>query len=136
MLNDYLIVKAIRKYFPDWEPPSPNPSGNWTSTLCPFHGDTNKSASVSYEYEAFHCFVCGVKGDALKIIREQEEVTFAEAVRIAEELSPGGNRTLPTSHVRKPRRRIFGDSGPGVSVHKSGDGRIQTGVRGRSTPWS
>ena len=46
--------------------------------LCPFHPDTSPSASVS-RY-GFNCFSCGRSGDAIKLIREEEGLSFNEAV--------------------------------------------------------
>ncbi|WP_079869759.1 CHC2 zinc finger domain-containing protein [Mycobacteroides abscessus] len=136
-MEDAPIVRLIQRYFPDWTPPKPQ-RGKWASCLCPFHGDTNKSASISMQYNAFHCFVCGVKGDVIKIIRDREEVTFAEAKRIAEELSEGSDRPLPTKPARQSRRRVFGDKGSGDnrSERTGQDRQVHAGVRGRSTPWS
>ncbi|QHB36994.1 DNA primase [Mycobacterium phage Roary] len=137
MTDESLIVKVIRRYFSDWEAPKPTRS-KWTSCLCPFHGDTNKSASISFELNAFNCFVCGVKGDAIKVIRQREEVTFAEAKRIAESLSEGSDGSVPSQPVRKSSRRVFGDSGAS-NTKSQGAGRnrqVHARVRGRATPWS
>ena len=75
-----------------------------------------RSASVSYSFDAFHCFACPVKGDAIAIIREQEGCSFAEAKSIAEGLSEGGNVTVSQRTSRQPRRRIFTDEGTGMGV--------------------
>ncbi|ASR77202.1 DNA primase [Mycobacterium phage MyraDee] len=134
-MSDSLIVMTIHKYYPGWDPPK-DTGREWISCLCPFHGDSNKSASVSFKNDAFRCFACPVKGDAIAIIRLQEEVTFAEALRITEELSPGSHRAVPAKHGGKSSRRVFGDPGSSVPQHQARDGQVPPRVRGRPTPWS
>ncbi|WP_373686633.1 CHC2 zinc finger domain-containing protein [Nocardia terpenica] len=130
-----LITQVIHRYCPDWVPPDAG-RNEWVSCRCPFHGDDSPSASVSYASSAFKCFACPVKGDAIAIIRQQEEVSFAEAVRIAEDLSPDGGRTVRQKPARKPGRRVFGDTGPDGSERPRDRQRLRPGIRGRSTPWS
>lgn len=53
---------------------------------CPFHGpDKTPSASVS-QY-GFRCFTCGKSGDAISLIREEEECSFADAVERCEQIT-------------------------------------------------
>ncbi|UYL87021.1 DNA primase [Mycobacterium phage BABullseye] len=130
-MSDSPIVRVIKRYYPDWDPPDPGFS-LWAKCLCPFHGDGTPSAAVSYELQGFNCLACGVRGDVISIIRHEEEVTFAEANRIAEEISVGGDNPVPRKPQRKPSRRVFGEQG---SVRESRSS-VRTGVRGRSTPWS
>jgi DNA primase len=130
MAHDSLIVNVIRRYHPDWEPPQAR--GRWNTTLCPFHGDTNKSASISFELNAFNCFVCDAGGDAIKIIREQEGVSFAEALRITEGLSVEGHAAVPRKSARKSGRRVFGESW----TSETGGKPVRSGIRSRPTPWT
>ncbi|AWY03880.1 DNA primase [Gordonia phage Nedarya] len=123
-----MIKEVILRYYPDWEPP--DDLHEWNKTLCPFHGDGTPSAAVSYDLNAFNCLACGVKGDVISIIRHEEEVTYREAIRIAESLPVGGHIPLQERPARKPSRRVFGESRDRV------DPPVRTGVRGRSTPWS
>ncbi|QBP29002.1 DNA primase [Mycobacterium phage Jordennis] len=124
------IALVIQRYYPDWD--APPDRQEWNKCLCPFHGDGTPSAAVSYELQGFNCLACGVRGDVISIIRHEEEVTFAEANRIAEEISVGGDNPVPRKPQRKPSRRVFGEQG---SVRESRSS-VRTGVRGRSTPWS
>ncbi|ANA87098.1 DNA primase [Gordonia phage Strosahl] len=124
------IKQAILRYYPDWEPPEDQ--HEWNKTCCPFHGDENPSAAVSYDNDAFNCMACGVKGDVISIIRhEEKEVSFAEAKRIAAELSVGGNNPVPARSAGKPGRRVFGQSGD-----RRQSSAVRPGVRRRPTPWS
>lgn len=59
--------------------------------LCPFHTDKHKSAGVS-EY-GFTCFACGVRGDAVKLIREQEGVDYKTAIAVLQERTGGEDRS-------------------------------------------
>ncbi|ALA48163.1 DNA primase [Mycobacterium phage Phlei] len=129
-MTDSYIAKVILRYYPEWEPPAD--TREWNPCLCPFHGESNPSAAVSYDYQAFRCMACGVKGDAISLIRHEEEVTFAEAKRIAEEIAVGSGIAVPGKSARKSSRRVFGQPGTG----SRGDQPVRTWVRGRTTPWS
>ncbi len=48
--------------------------------LCPFHGEKSPSFSVHPGKQFYHCFGCGVSGDAIKFLSEQTGATFREAV--------------------------------------------------------
>ncbi|AEL17924.1 DNA primase [Mycobacterium phage Trixie] len=130
MSADSPIARAIRRYYPDWEPPPDH--FEWNKCLCPFHGDETPSAAVSYELQGFNCLACGVRGDVISIIRHEEEVTFAEAQRIAAEVSVGGHVPVSGKPPRKPSRRVFGESRPAREPRKT----VRSGIRGRPTPWS
>ncbi len=128
--SEPMIAAVIHRYFPDWEPPRDN--GTWSSCRCPWHGDEVASASVSYELDAFCCHGCGVKGDAIKIVRDREKVSFAEAVRILQEVTGRSDSELSPKPKGKSRRRVFADEG---SESRSGTD-LPVGVRGRRVPWS
>ncbi|MDO8371982.1 MAG: DNA primase [Polaromonas sp.] len=49
--------------------------------LCPFHGEKSPSFSVSPSKQFYHCFGCGVSGDAIKFLTEYGGMTFIEAVK-------------------------------------------------------
>ncbi|MBM4592653.1 hypothetical protein GS454_04695 [Rhodococcus hoagii] len=130
-----LIAAVLLRYFPDWEPPH-DTGRKWLSTKCPFHGESNESASVSYELNAFRCHGCGAKGDAYSIIQNQEEVNFATALELAARVSPGSHRPVPAKPARVSRRRVFGDSGTDSSQHSAGGRRVHARVRGRPSAWT
>ncbi|WP_459957320.1 CHC2 zinc finger domain-containing protein [Nocardia sp. IFM 10818] len=130
-----LITQVIHRYHPEWVPPEAG-RNEWIRCRCPFHGDDSPSASVSYAHAAFKCFACPVKGDAIAIIRHQEEVSYAEAVRIAEGISPGSSPAVRRKPGRVSGRRVFGDTRPDGPQHPGSHERVRPRIRGRSTPWS
>ena len=46
---------------------------------CPYHEDQHPSLHFSTKRGCFKCFVCGAKGDAIKLVQDQEHLTFTEA---------------------------------------------------------
>ena len=61
--------------------------------LCPFHTEKTPSFNVSPERQMYHCFGCGVGGNAITFVMEYEKVSFVEAVR---SLAEKAGITLPT----------------------------------------
>jgi DNA primase len=57
-------------------------AGSSYKGLCPFHGEKTPSFHVNRERGFFHCFGCGVGGDAIKFVELYEKVGFTDAVRI------------------------------------------------------
>jgi DNA primase len=54
---------------------------NWKG-LCPFHTEKTPSFTVNPKRGIFHCFGCGVGGDAFSFLMRQDRLAFPEAVRI------------------------------------------------------
>ncbi|MHA6259467.1 DNA primase [Sporosarcina sp. CAU 1771] len=52
---------------------------NWFG-LCPFHGESTPSFSVSEDKQLFHCFGCGASGNAITFVMDIENSQFTEAV--------------------------------------------------------
>lgn len=48
--------------------------------LCPFHDERSPSFHVRPSAGYYHCFGCGVSGDAITFLREIDHLTFQEAV--------------------------------------------------------
>jgi DNA primase len=48
--------------------------------LCPFHQEKTPSFSVSPDRGTYHCFGCGVGGDAISFVRETEGLDFVGAI--------------------------------------------------------
>ena len=49
--------------------------------LCPFHGEKSPSFSVSPSKQFYHCFGCGVSGNAINFLMNHAGMTFIEAVK-------------------------------------------------------
>jgi DNA primase len=49
--------------------------------LCPFHGEKTPSFSVSATRQTYHCFGCGVHGNAVGFLMEHSGMGFLDAVR-------------------------------------------------------
>ena len=58
---------------------------------CPFHGEKTPSFVVSPAKQIFHCFGCGIGGDAIKFVMEYEKLSYPEAI---EKLATQYNFTL------------------------------------------
>jgi len=61
--------------------------------LCPFHKEKTPSFNVSPDKQMYHCFGCGVGGNAFTFVMELEKVSFIEAVRT---LADRAGIALPT----------------------------------------
>jgi len=75
---------------------------NWKG-LCPFHSEKTPSFMVNPAKGIFHCFGCGVGGDAFGFLMRQDKLSFPEAVRA---LARQAGVTLPDD-----RERLPGESG-------------------------
>ena len=56
--------------------------GNSYKGLCPFHNEKSPSFNVHRDRGFFHCFGCGVGGDAIKFVELRDKIGFTDAVRI------------------------------------------------------
>ena len=54
--------------------------GNRMVGLCPFHQEKTPSFHVLDDEGYYHCFGCGVSGDAISFLREQESMSFMDAL--------------------------------------------------------
>ncbi len=69
--------------------------------LCPFHGEKSPSFIVSPSRQTYHCFGCGVHGDAIRFLVEQVGLSFPEAVR---ELAQQVGLSVPEDHADPAER--------------------------------
>ena len=55
-------------------------AGNEYKGCCPFHGEKSPSFYVNPQKNIYHCFGCGVGGNAISFLRDYENLTFIESV--------------------------------------------------------
>lgn len=69
--------------------------------LCPFHGEKTPSFTVSATRQTYHCFGCGVHGNAIGFLMEHSGMGFLDAVR---DLAQQVGLTVPEDD-RSPQER-------------------------------
>ena len=67
--------------------------------LCPFHNEKTPSFNVRDDEGFYHCFGCGVSGDAISFLREKEGLGFMDAVR---QLADEAGMTVPQQTSQDP----------------------------------
>ncbi|MDN6041204.1 MAG: CHC2 zinc finger domain-containing protein, partial [Acetobacter sp.] len=72
---------------------------NWKG-CCPFHGEKTPSFYVYDDH--FHCFGCGVHGDAISFVMQMEGKNFPEAV---DELASAAGMEVP-KETRRSREEV------------------------------
>ncbi|MBL4828767.1 MAG: DNA primase [Aliivibrio sp.] len=80
---------------------------------CPFHNEKTPSFSVSQEKQFYHCFGCGVHGNAIDFMMEFDRLEFVEAIEdiaqqfgldVPREQTVGGpTSTSPTANKSEKR---------------------------------
>ncbi len=105
ILESINIVDLISEYTPLKK------AGRNYKGLCPFHSEKTPSFSVSEDKQFYHCFGCGVGGDAIKFIQEIESFDFLDAIEYladkygvdidAYKLDNKGNKHVAVSHDLK-----------------------------------
>ena len=78
-------------------------SGANFKACCPFHGETTPSFVVSPAKQIYHCFGCGVGGDAIKFMMEYEKLSYPEAI---EKLASMNNVNLEYDNVNTKQQDI------------------------------
>ena len=77
--------------------------------LCPFHGEKTPSFIVSPTRQTYHCFGCGVHGDALRFLTEFVGLGFVEAVQdLAQQVGmtvPDDDRSAEDRQAQAQRRQ-------------------------------
>ena len=92
--------------------------------LCPFHGEKTPSFSVSPTRQTYHCFGCGVHGNAIGFLMEQSGMGFVDAVRdLAQQvgMTVPEDDTTPEERARaaalKERRGSLGETLAKAAAH-------------------
>lgn len=94
-------IHAVLAHY-GWE--LPGERTGWVSVRCGEHDDSHASCRINYDLGAVACLGCGFKGDAISVIRQKEQVSYREAVRIAEEITAAGGGEV--RRERGGRRRV------------------------------
>ena len=85
-------------------------AGTVSKGLCPFHGEKSPSFTVSPSRQTYHCFGCGVHGNAIGFLMEQHGMGFVEAVTdiarqagltVPEDTSSAAEREQAAQHKQK-----------------------------------
>ena len=107
---------------------------NWKG-LCPFHAEKTPSFMVNPKKGIFHCFGCGVGGDAFGFLMRQDKLTFPEAVRalakqagvaLPEERAPGDSGREELVRAMELARHFYADA-----LTKAGGARARAYLEGR-----
>lgn len=106
---------------------------------CPFHKEKTPSFYVNDDKQFYHCFGCGVHGDAVEFVMQQDNLSFIEAV---ETLAAQAGMEVPEQSPQevaqaKKEKSLHGlmDDAANFFIHvlystKEGDGPLAY-VRGR-----
>ena len=70
---------------------------------CPFHEEKTPSFSVDPIKQFYHCFGCGVSGDAITFLREIDRLTFVETVEV---LAAQLGLQVPIEKEQQPQKQI------------------------------
>ena len=84
---------------------------------CPFHGDSHQSGTANLDKNLFVCFACGVQGNSLQIIAQQEGCDIRGAAEFAERTLGHSIKEVPgkySSGRRLPSKQ--GNSSRGCTV--------------------
>lgn len=92
LLTQIDIVELIDSYVPL------KIKGASATACCPFHSEKTPSFHVSATKQLYHCFGCGVGGNAIHFLMAYEKLDFVETIkRLAQRLG----KTLPNSSLVK-----------------------------------
>ncbi|TVR13474.1 MAG: DNA primase [Planctomycetota bacterium] len=68
------LVEVMGDYAP------PQRAGRLFKLCCPFHQERTPSCYIYPDQQTYHCFGCGAHGDVITLVREQEGLSFTDAV--------------------------------------------------------
>jgi DNA primase len=100
LLHRVDIVDVIERYVPLKK------GGANYSACCPFHSEKTPSFTVSPTKQFYHCFGCGVHGNAISFLMEYQGLGYVEAVK---DLADAVGMKMPEF---EPRTRKSEEGGP------------------------
>lgn len=77
-------------------------AGTLFKGCCPFHNERSPSFTVSPVRRTYHCFGCGVHGDAIRYVMETQALSYPEAIR---QLAAECGVTVPETRPDSPAER-------------------------------
>jgi DNA primase len=102
-------------------------SGATYKGLCPFHGEKTPSFHVNKDKGFFHCFGCGVGGDAIKFLELHDKVSFPEAVKL---LAQRFGLELPELEQSDDQRAHAAERESLLKVHEAADAWFRAQLAG------
>lgn len=87
-------MKYFEKYFADVDFSG---GAEEVKVLCPFHHDTNPSATVNVEKSLFHCWVCGIGYNEAQFIAKVSNISLGDAIRVLDKFKE--NQTQADWHL-------------------------------------
>ena len=88
-------MKVFKKYFPDvvnWEQEE-------VKVICPFHTDTNPSASINTSKSLFHCWVCDVGYNEEQFISRLNNIPIKDAIKLLDNYTYKDEWTVETGRL-------------------------------------
>src|SRR5512145_1463502 len=93
LLNRVDIVDVVQRYV------QLRKAGASYVGLCPFHNEKTPSFSVSPAKQFYHCFGCGVSGNAIGFLMAYNSMGYVEAVK---DLASLAGMQMPEFRPRSP----------------------------------
>ncbi len=86
-------------------------SGRGYMGLCPFHREKSPSFHVSEDKQLYHCFGCGVGGNAIHFVMAAENLDFVEALKYLADKSgiilPEPNEIARDSQKHEMKKKMY-----------------------------
>ncbi len=83
-------------------------SGSNYSACCPFHNEKTPSFSVSQTKQFYHCFGCGVSGNAIRFLMEYDGMHFVDAIEsLADSVGMEVPRNAQASQARDNAKPLY-----------------------------
>lgn len=95
------IVELIESYLPLKK------RGNSYLACCPFHNEKTPSFNVIQKKQFYHCFGCGVSGNAISFVMQYLNQDFVEAIHTLAERLAIPVPTNTTRETTKPSRTLY-----------------------------
>lgn len=79
-IKEAVGVEEYLEYMGADVPPSGHGWSDWQALRCPFHDDSNDSASVNQDKGYFKCHACDAEGDIIDLVKLGEGLNTREAM--------------------------------------------------------